>query len=45
MLRLVNIEVKYHEVILVLQGVSMDLMEGKVVCLLGARMGLGKAPP
>jgi len=42
MLRLVNIEVKYHEVILVLQGVSMDLMEGKVVCLLGAN-GAGKS--
>ncbi len=41
MLRLVNIEVKYSEVILVLRGVSLELPEAKIVCLLGAN-GAGK---
>ena len=41
MLRLVNVEVKYSEVILVLRGVSIEIPEEKVVCLLGAN-GAGK---
>jgi branched-chain amino acid transport system ATP-binding protein len=41
MLRLVNVEVKYSEVILVLRGVSIELDKGKIVCLLGAN-GAGK---
>jgi len=41
MLRLVNVEVKYNEVILVLRGVSIELPEGSIVCLLGAN-GAGK---
>lgn len=41
MLRLVNVEVKYSEVILVLRGISMDLPEEKIICLLGAN-GAGK---
>jgi branched-chain amino acid transport system ATP-binding protein len=41
MLKLVNVEVRYHEVILVLRGVSLELPEERVVCLLGAN-GAGK---
>ncbi len=41
MLRLVNVEVKYSEVILVLRGVSIEIPDEKVICLLGAN-GAGK---
>jgi len=41
MLILNNIEVIYSDVILVLKGVSLDVMEGKIVALLGAN-GAGK---
>ena len=41
MLTLKNIEVIYSDVILVLKGVSLDVMEGKIVALLGAN-GAGK---
>jgi branched-chain amino acid transport system ATP-binding protein len=41
MLKLVNVEVKYSEVILVLRGISIEVPEGKLVCLLGAN-GAGK---
>ena len=37
-----NIEVKYHEVILVLKGVSIDVPGGGIVALLGAN-GAGKS--
>jgi branched-chain amino acid transport system ATP-binding protein len=37
-----NIEVKYHEVILVLKGVSIDVPQGGIVALLGAN-GAGKS--
>ena len=36
-----NIEVAYHGVILVLRGVSLEIPEGKIICLLGAN-GAGK---
>jgi len=36
-----NIEVAYHGVILVLRGVSLEVPEGKIICLLGAN-GAGK---
>lgn len=36
-----NIEVAYHGVILVLKGVSLEVPEGKIICLLGAN-GAGK---
>ena len=42
MLRLVNVEVKYSEVVLVLRGVSMEIPEEKMICLLGAN-GAGKS--
>ncbi|MBW2102675.1 MAG: ABC transporter ATP-binding protein [Deltaproteobacteria bacterium] len=42
MLSLKNIEVVYKKVILVLRGVSLDVEEGQVACLLGAN-GAGKS--
>ena len=36
-----NIEVAYHGVVLVLRGVSLEVPEGKIICLLGAN-GAGK---
>ena len=41
-LKINNIEVKYHEIILVLKGVSIEVMEGGIVALLGAN-GAGKS--
>ncbi len=41
-LKIKNIEVKYHEVILVLKGVSIDVPRGGIVALLGAN-GAGKS--
>lgn len=41
MLKINNIEVKYHSSILVLKGVSLEVNEGSVVALLGAN-GAGK---
>ena len=40
-LKINNIEVRYHEVILVLKGVSLDVAQGSVTALLGAN-GAGK---
>ncbi len=37
-----NIEVKYHEVILVIKGVSIEVPQGSIVALLGAN-GAGKS--
>lgn len=42
MLELINVEVRYHEVILVLKGVSLEVPTGQIVCLLGAN-GAGKS--
>ena len=41
MLEVANLEVVYHDVILVLRGISFQLPEGKIVALLGAN-GAGK---
>jgi branched-chain amino acid transport system ATP-binding protein len=41
-LKINNIEVKYHEVILVIKGVSIEVPEGTIVALLGAN-GAGKS--
>jgi len=41
-LKINNIEVKYHEVILVLKGVSIEIPRGGIVALLGAN-GAGKS--
>jgi len=41
-LQINNIEVKYHEVILVLKGVSIEVPRGKIIALLGAN-GAGKS--
>lgn len=41
-LKINNIEVKYHEVILVLKGVSIEIPQGGIVALLGAN-GAGKS--
>ncbi len=41
-LKINNIEVKYHEVILVIKGVSIDVPVGGIVALLGAN-GAGKS--
>jgi ABC-type polysaccharide/polyol phosphate transport system ATPase subunit len=41
-LKINNIEVRYHEVILVLKGVSIVVPEGGIVALLGAN-GAGKS--
>ncbi len=41
-LKLNNIEVKYHEVILVIKGVSIQIPQGSIVALLGAN-GAGKS--
>ncbi len=41
-LRINNIEVRYHEVILVLKGISIEVPEGGIVALLGAN-GAGKS--
>lgn len=41
-LKINNIEVRYHEVILVLKGVSIEVPAGGIVALLGAN-GAGKS--
>ena len=41
-LKINNIEVKYHEVILVIKGVSIEVPDGGIVALLGAN-GAGKS--
>jgi len=41
-LKINNIEVKYHEVILALKGVAIEVPRGEIVALLGAN-GAGKS--
>jgi branched-chain amino acid transport system ATP-binding protein len=41
-LKINNIEIKYHEVILVIKGVSIEVPESGIVALLGAN-GAGKS--
>ncbi|MDH3398358.1 MAG: ATP-binding cassette domain-containing protein, partial [Acidimicrobiia bacterium] len=41
MLEVANLEVVYHDVILVLRGISFNVPDGKIVALLGAN-GAGK---
>jgi len=41
-LKLNNVEVMYHEVILVLKGISIDVPKGEIIALLGAN-GAGKS--
>ena len=41
MLKMINVEVKYHEVILALRGVSLEVPKGQMVSILGAN-GAGK---
>lgn len=41
MLELVNVEVRYHEVILVIRGISLEVQQGQIISLLGAN-GAGK---
>src|SRR5512135_2891261 len=41
-LKLNNVEVMYHEIILVLKGVSIDIPEAGLIALLGAN-GAGKS--
>jgi branched-chain amino acid transport system ATP-binding protein len=42
MLEVNNVEVVYSSVVLVLRGVSLEVGDGKIVCLLGAN-GAGKS--
>ena len=41
MLKLVNVVVRFHEAILVIRGVSLEVLQGQIVSLLGAN-GAGK---
>jgi len=41
MLKLVNVEVQFHSIVLVVRGVSLEVPSGKIICVLGAN-GAGK---